>query len=185
MSLYSTPIQLHDIENAETFARMILNKTLPKLGEHGAYLNPTEYEDALSYLVGVAWRLSQRYDPTRGYSFSTFAHLVLPKRVKSWYRQRFHDLRYAGRRNVTFTPLPDRDDALGEADALLDALSSIDIAPLSPVVRRIHRHIALPMALRGLTREQIADEIGWSRKAVSDALDEWRAELEAKCLAAA
>lgn len=91
MSVLGGTLQLHDVENVETFAQAALTRALGKMG--GAALNATEAEDALSYLIATAWELGERYDPAKspnGQSFSTYAGRILPLRVSSWYRIRFN-----------------------------------------------------------------------------------------------
>lgn len=64
----------------------------------GATLQVDEYEDALSYLMTTAWRLSQRYDRRLStLSFSTYCSKILERRVVDWYRGRFGDSRYGSR----------------------------------------------------------------------------------------
>ena len=66
-----------------------------RLSEWGARLNPDKYEDALAYLLGLAWELSLRYEPSPDLTFSTYSRQILRRRVVDWYRQTFYDARYA------------------------------------------------------------------------------------------
>src|SRR5919201_2112785 len=87
MSMLAGPLRLHDVADAEGLARDALNE---QLRTWGAYLQPCEYEDALAYLVGVAWELAGAYDRARSdQAFSTYAGRLLRRRVADWYRSRF------------------------------------------------------------------------------------------------
>ncbi len=71
MTLLGVQLPLADVQNAESLCRRVLDDWLHY---RSAFLNPTEYEDALSFLIAEAWLLSERYDPERGtQTFSTYA----------------------------------------------------------------------------------------------------------------
>lgn len=55
MRLLSSPLQLHDVRDTEALCRGLLDRVLRGWGAH---LRADEYEDALSYLIDTAWRLS-------------------------------------------------------------------------------------------------------------------------------
>lgn len=59
-----------------------------------ATLDATQYEDALAYLIAVAWQLGLRYWPTSTLSFSTFSRRILRVRLADWYRDTYGDARY-------------------------------------------------------------------------------------------
>ena len=81
------PLRLHDVADAEGLARDALNE---QLRAWGAYLQPCEYEDALAYLVALAWELAGAYDRARSAQlFSTYAGRLLRRRLADWYRTRF------------------------------------------------------------------------------------------------
>lgn len=105
VSLLNGQMTLGDVESAEALCRKVLDD---RLRWSSAYLNPTEYDDALSYLLAECWNLYRRYDPDKGtQAFSTFAYRILWRRVPSWYRQRFGDTRY--RAKPTWVSLEDDD----------------------------------------------------------------------------
>lgn len=87
----TTPLRLHDIENAQAFVQRVLDR---RLNEWSARLEPDQKEDAFSYLLMTAWQLSEVYDPNRRLSFSTYCHRILRLRLADWYRDRFGDSRY-------------------------------------------------------------------------------------------
>jgi hypothetical protein len=70
-------------------------------------VNPTEFDDALSYLKADCWTVWQRYDQAKRSRFSTYVYRILSRRVASWYRQRFTDTRY--RERPTLVSLYDND----------------------------------------------------------------------------
>jgi DNA-directed RNA polymerase specialized sigma24 family protein len=86
VSLLGRTWALHDLENVENFVVKVLDDTLRA---RGAYLQRHEYEDAVSFLLGAAWTLSEQWDPGRGVSFSSFAYRTLRLRVVDWYRAEF------------------------------------------------------------------------------------------------
>jgi Sigma-70 region 2 len=140
-SLLRGVLALGEIESAEAFCRQVLDD---RLHQSGAFLNATEYEDALSFLIAEAWQLHGRYDPEKGSRFSTFAYRVLSRRVASWYRQRFTDTHYRAR--PTLVSLEDNDAELGEL--LLEESSvfwRINVRALTPDGRMTLAKIARPM----------------------------------------
>ena len=84
------PLAFWDVHDVEAFARRVLDN---RLSAWGAYLEPCDYDDAVAYLIVIAWQLSNRYDPSKGPSFSTYAYRILRLRVTDWYRARFGDSR--------------------------------------------------------------------------------------------
>jgi RNA polymerase sigma factor (sigma-70 family) len=179
VSLLNGSLELGDVENVESLARRVLDD---RLRASNAYLNPTEYEDALSYLVAEAWVLSTRHDPEKGTaSFSTYAYRILWRRVASWYRQRFGDTRY--RVKPTWVSLDDNDldeiaaDWEWEEPADQTLYQRINVDALSPESRKIFEKVARPMVEEDLSLEQIAGRLGRDRRWVSRALDRLRAEL--------
>jgi DNA-directed RNA polymerase specialized sigma24 family protein len=177
LSLLNGTLQLGSVDNGEALCRRVLDDWLHA---KNAYLNPTEHEDALSYLVAIAWELHLRFDPSKGtQSFSTFSYRILWRRVPSWYRQRFGDTRY--RVNPTTVSF-DEDTELGLLEQLDDVAdvsiySRINVDALSPDAKMVLAKIAEPMVEHDLSLEQLADKFGYSRRWVSRALERLRAEL--------
>jgi DNA-directed RNA polymerase specialized sigma24 family protein len=50
-------------------------------------LNHTDHEDALAYLIAVAWQVSLRYDPNRGVRFDSYLYSILSHRCTDWLRE--------------------------------------------------------------------------------------------------
>jgi RNA polymerase sigma factor (sigma-70 family) len=175
VTLLAEPLVLADVDNAENLCRRVLDDWLHA---KPAYLNPTEHEDALSYLLGEAWVLSTRFDPSRGtQTFSTYAYRILWKRVPSWYRQRFGDSRY--RDPVTLVSFDEELDEESPVDHTMVAVySRINVQTLSPDSRKVLERILEPMVYDGLSLEQVAVKFGYSRRWVSRALDRLREELD-------
>lgn len=73
------------IDDIEKFQRATINSCM---GRCGGRLDPSDYEDLLAYLVILAWRLMDVYDPSEGISFSRFLRQTSEKRVSDWYRRR-------------------------------------------------------------------------------------------------
>jgi RNA polymerase sigma factor (sigma-70 family) len=178
VSLLSEPLPLADVENAELLCRKVLEDWLRS---KGAWLNEHEYDDALSYLLAEAWKLSRRFDPAKGTrSFSTFAFRILWKRVPSWYRQRFGDTRYrTAAELVAFDE--DHDDVAAltyeQPAGDVEVFTRINVERLSPDGRMVLERIVMPMVEDGLSLEQVADRFGYSRRWVSRAIDRLRQEL--------
>jgi RNA polymerase sigma factor (sigma-70 family) len=168
-------LPLGEIESAEAFCRKLLED---RLHAAGAYLNPIEKEDCLSYLIAEAWVLWQRYDPRLGTkSFSTFAYRILWNRVASWYRQRFVDTRY--RVKPEWVSLDDDDlDELDEREQdWADLDDSVNADRLTPAGRKTYEQIARPMVMFGLSLSELAAHHGYRRRWVAQKLAELREEV--------
>jgi DNA-directed RNA polymerase specialized sigma subunit len=83
---------LHDADDAEKFCARILDD---QLRAFGVRLRSHDQEDALSYLIGEAWRLSVRYDPSVGQRFSTYARRHLGLRFVDWLRAKLGRTRWS------------------------------------------------------------------------------------------
>jgi RNA polymerase sigma factor (sigma-70 family) len=170
-------LRLGEVESAELFCRQVLEDRLRRMG---AFLNPTEYEDCLSYLVADAWALWQRYDPAKGSRFSTFAYRILSRRVASWYRQRFQDGRYMPR--VTWVSLDEELDAAVAASVAVPAdaelHSRINVQALTPEARLVLERIARPMVEEEITQDELAVRFGQPRSWVTRGLQRLKEELE-------
>ena len=89
---------LHDVQDVEALCARVLDERLQRFG---AVLKTDVREDAMSYLLAEAWKLSLKWDPAKGIpSFSTFVYRRLRFAVVNWYRLTFGDSRYNGRRAV-------------------------------------------------------------------------------------
>jgi hypothetical protein len=116
------------IEDVEALVRKVVDD---RLRMWGARLNQIDHEDLVSYLIGVCWELSGRYDPAkdRNPNFATYAARILTLRVADWYRQRFGDTRHGERPIVLSLDAPatlssgdgDEEDGRGR---LVDSLPS-------------------------------------------------------------
>jgi hypothetical protein len=84
----------HDVHDLEGLAARVLDD---QLGRWGAHLQPELHEDALAYLIAVAWECSEKYDPTRGLAFSTCAYRICRLKLVDWYREEFGTTRWKTR----------------------------------------------------------------------------------------
>lgn len=169
-TLLNGVLVLGEVENGESFARKVLDERLKAMG---AFLNPTEYDDALSYLVAELWMLHGRFDPSKGVRFSTYAYRILWRRVASWYRQRFIDTRY--RSKPVMVSLEDTDTLASPGDEL--PLGRINVAALTPEGRMILSRLARPMVEEDLSLQQAAEQFGYGRRWCREALDRLRDEI--------
>jgi RNA polymerase sigma factor (sigma-70 family) len=169
--LLGSVLRLGEVEDVEAFVRKCLDDRLKAMG---AFLNPVEHDDAVSFLIAETWELWQRYDPSKGPSFSTYAYRILWRRVASWYRQRYYDRRY--RTKLTLLSLNENDELAG---MLLEepVLSEINVAALTPDGQQILVKLALPMVEEDLTLEQIGRRFGYGRHWSRAALERLRKEL--------
>ena len=168
-------LELGEIDSAESFCKKLLED---RLRAAGAYLNPTEEEDCLSYLVAECWVLWERYDPAKGTkSFSTYAYRILWRRVASWYRQRFVDTRYRVKPN--WVSLDDHDlDELASDWEWDDPLeSAINVEQLTPAGRQTYEQLARPMIMFGYSLADLAAHHGYRRRWVTQKLFELREEV--------
>jgi hypothetical protein len=69
VSLLGRPWALREVNDVEAFARSILDA---KLERRGAHLRPDIYDDAIGYLLEVAFRADRSYDASRGGSFERY-----------------------------------------------------------------------------------------------------------------
>lgn len=76
-------LTLHNVNDTEALCRRVLDNHLRRTRAH---LRPHDYDDAIAYLLTTAWEISQRYDPTRGTTFSTYAYRLLALRCIDWRR---------------------------------------------------------------------------------------------------
>lgn len=173
--MLSSRWQLHDVPDVEQECRIALDQALRR---HNARLTPDDYDDALSFLLGEVWQLSERYDPARGASFSTYLGDVLPMRVVTYWRRRFGS---TGHRkppsgsvytseiedtigDLAGDPLDDPHHALGE--------TRIDFAALSPSSRRLWDKLA-----SGDVQIEYAEWIGASQKVMHKRMAQLRDDL--------
>ncbi len=99
MPLLQGILQLHDVGDTEALAAKALTD---QLRATRATLSGQEREDAVSYLIGVAWEASLSYDPSLSPSFSQFAYRRCRLRTVDWYRCRFGDTRFGGQEKRDF-----------------------------------------------------------------------------------
>lgn len=180
VALLSSPLALHDVRDAEALARSALRDHLRQGATRGesrpSRLSDEDFEDALSFLIGVAWDASRFYGPEarmpRIVSEKPFSHLcywLMRRRVVDWYRQRFGSTRYRPRPELV---------ALEEQGALEPAeLLGLELS-LSEHERSCYLCIALPFAESGLTSAGYAREIGMPRSWVEQGLAVVREALE-------
>jgi RNA polymerase sigma factor (sigma-70 family) len=168
-------LELGEIESAEAFCMKLLED---RLRAAGAYLNPTEEEDCLSYLVAECWVLWERYDPAKGTrSFSTYAYRILWRRVASWYRQRFVDTRYRVKPNWVSLDDDDLDDLASDSEWHDPLEAAINVDQLTPAARQTYEQLARPMIVFGYSLGDLATHHGYRRRWVTQKLTELRDEV--------
>lgn len=100
MSVLAVPLSLGEgpgrIEDAEALVRKVVRD---RLTQWGARLDDWRREELVSYLLGVCWELSCRYDPEKDKNpnLAAYAARILSLRVADWYRQTFGDTRHGDR----------------------------------------------------------------------------------------
>lgn len=100
VKLLGSPLELHDVRDTESLCRSVLDRVLRTWG---ARLKPDDYEDALTFLLEHAWKLSGRYEQHPTMKFSTYCSRILEKRIVDWYRKRFGDARYRQSRPIVLS----------------------------------------------------------------------------------
>lgn len=83
-------LSLGDIRNVEKACDRIVDQALLA---RRANLSPEEREEVVAFLIGEAWILWQRYDPSRGATFATYAYPQLRMRMLDWWRRKVGRLR--------------------------------------------------------------------------------------------
>jgi DNA-directed RNA polymerase specialized sigma24 family protein len=87
-------LALFDVLDVELLANRALDDQLRSMS---AELNELDREDALAFLIEKVWDASRRFDPERGWSFSTYGYRLCRRRTIDWYR------RHYGRTRWTFS----------------------------------------------------------------------------------
>ena len=116
MKLLGTPLELHDVKDTEALCRSVLDRVLRSWG---ARLRSDDYDDAVTFLIDHAWRLSTRYQQHPTMRFSTYCSRILERRIVDWYRSKFGDSRYRNTRPIVLSLeklLEDADANAGEID---------------------------------------------------------------------
>jgi hypothetical protein len=132
VSVLAMPLSLGNgpgrIEDVEALVRKVVDD---RLRQWGARLKELDYEDLVSYLIGVSWELSGRYDVAKDGdrpNFAAYAARILSLRVADWYRQRFGDTRHGAKPVVLSLDAPATLDGHGfsetGADRLVDTLAA-------------------------------------------------------------
>jgi hypothetical protein len=167
VTLLGAVLSLHDVADVEALAERALREQLRSLG---ARLRPEQREDCLTYLIGAAWELSERYDERRG-RFSTFLYRTLRLRTVDWYRLEF------GR-----TVWRHADYVYERERPLFSFPSSPEWTNLSERGEAILRQIEAPILL-GFSPADVSATLGISRSCVSalraELHDEPQRQLEA------
>lgn len=101
MSLLPTRLALRDVHDVEALAREVLEL---RLREWSATLRPDDRDDALAYLIALAWELERSFDEGLGISYSTYLFRLLRLRLADWYRDRYGDARYGRAPDVPRAP---------------------------------------------------------------------------------
>ena len=165
---------LRDVRDVPALAQKVLDS---RLTEWGATLSPHDREDALAYLVATAWELERSFNENLGLAYSTYCFRMLKLRLVDWYRATFGDSRYGNGVQPRATE-EELSRIAVEVELVQDVLVQLGSVALSPDARRTFERIAKPMLEEGLTKEQIADRLGWDRRDVSDALKLLAVELK-------
>lgn len=66
------------INDTEDFCRRLLDRALDSWG---MYLREEEYNDTLSELIALVWKLEARFDPDKGQSFKQYAGWMVSQRA--------------------------------------------------------------------------------------------------------
>ena len=94
-------LELHDVRDAEQFARAIAARSNLRLSYH-------DTDDLHEYLLSELWVLSTRYNPGGTVSFSSWAGTILRLRCVDWQRKHYGRTKgqFSGGRSYT-KDLPD------------------------------------------------------------------------------
>lgn len=96
------------ISDVEAFCRHILNEVLRA---NGGWLNPDHYDDALTALIELAWKLDRKYDPRRSdQSLRAYVGWIAKRRTTDWYRATFYGRRADKELPVSLSDYLDQDD---------------------------------------------------------------------------
>lgn len=170
------------MDNVEALANQVLDR---RLSAWNAALGPHHREDAIAYLVATCWELSEKYDPSRGLSFSTYAYRMLSLRVADWYRATFGDNRRRKRQvqlvsldGIKYNEPSATEDGYA---AVLDRLAARDraaiISELSEEGRETVAAIVIPLS-EGSTYAALRAELGLTHGKLKRRLEQLDRELE-------
>jgi DNA-directed RNA polymerase specialized sigma24 family protein len=87
--------RLAQIGDVRSFAALVAREQLRRMG---ATLAPDLFDDLVSSILIRALQEAPRYDPGRGYAFTTFLSRRMRFGVTDWYRATFGDARYGPQR---------------------------------------------------------------------------------------
>jgi hypothetical protein len=137
VSVLAMPLSLgiqypNPIDDVEALVRKILGDRLRQFGTRDGRLSYHDEEEAVTYLIGVAYECERRYDPAKERNpdranFAAYASKIIAFRVADWYRQRFGDTRHGEKPIVLSLDAPASLDGHGfeekaSADRLVDTL---------------------------------------------------------------
>lgn len=190
VSMLHGTLELHDVRDVEALCRTVLHDHLAtgKRTANGGTTGPSslsdhDFEDALAYLVTIAWKASERFDG-RG-RFSGYLVQLLHRRIVDWKRERFGSTRYTSRPIVELTS-QDRELVATITDLtepeILDLVNTIE---LSHPARTTLRRIVIPLVLEHRSIEDYADRSGIPIAQINRDIGRLRRELETKQLLAA
>ena len=93
-------LALHDVRDTEALCVSVLRRSRLELSSH-------DFEDALSFLIEAAWKLSLGYQRgDRPASFSSYAAPILQRRVTDWQRKTKGRTRWTFRDHIYERPRP-------------------------------------------------------------------------------
>lgn len=135
MSVLAVPLSLGDpakggIVDVEALVNKVISDRMRKWPRGQRTLNEHQRSDLVSYLIGVAWELSERYDPAKDKrpNLASYVAHILGLRIADWYRQTFGDTRHGDRPVVLSLDAPialsQSADEEDRADRLVDTLVS-------------------------------------------------------------
>ena len=176
MSPIADELRRGDVRDIRALARRALDDGLQANGGH---LPPHLREDAEQLFVEIILRLWERYDASKGPSFSTWAYRILRFRLTDFYRGQFGDSRYGQNAIPTSLDAEEHEQPSRRDSGFEDVASAINTVLLTPESRNVLERLARPMVEEGLTMDMAAARVNWTRKDASKALKQLEIEFRA------
>lgn len=197
-SMLTGVLALGDVEDVEKWCTWIVSNWIKT---SGALLTHQQRRELVTYLIGEAWKLSEKFDPERYSSFSAYSKYILSRRIANWYHEEFGDSRSGTKRPQPISldsstvlntdaagdysrPMSMVEAIVDEDDWVTRTDTALDIETLTGLLDRLSDHgrwvvenILWPKVKNDESRSDIAARLGLSNRKIDRYIDDVRFEL--------